>query len=68
MGTEGRLETVESAILVLSESVVVLQELAVRQQEQLEEMRRDNAMTRRLWVKLAAKYGWEDEDLFHEDT
>ena len=67
MATERRLDTVEAAILVLSESVVVLQELAVRQQEQLEEIRRDNAMTRRPWVKLAAKYGWDDDDLFHED-
>ena len=33
-----------------------------RQQEQLDEVRQDAKMTRRLWVRLATKYGWLDED------
>lgn len=35
-----------------------------RQQEQLAEVREDAKMTRRLWVRLATKYGWlDDEDV-----
>ena len=30
--------------------------------ERLEETRRDTAMTRRLWVNLAKKNGWLDDD------
>ena len=33
-----------------------------RQQEQLDEVRQDTKMTRRLWVRLATKYGWLDEE------
>jgi hypothetical protein len=43
------------------------QTLLERQDARLDEQRRDNAMTRRLWVRLAQKYGWVDEDgLFDE--
>ena len=36
-----------------------------RQQALLEEVRRDSAQTQRLWVRLAERHGWlEDDDLF----
>ena len=35
-----------------------------RMDARLEEARRDNAQTQRLWVRLCRKHGWlEDEDL-----
>ena len=35
-----------------------------RQEEHLDEVREDAKMTRRLWVRLAKKYGWlDDEDV-----
>jgi hypothetical protein len=34
-----------------------------RQEAMLEEIRRDSKQTQRLWVRLAQRYGWiEDED------
>ena len=40
------------------------QETMDRQDAMLQEMRRDNQQTRRLWVRLCKKYGWlDDEDL-----
>lgn len=33
-----------------------------RQKAMLEEVRREAAQTRRLWVRLARRYGWLDED------
>ena len=38
------------------------QETLERQQELLEEMRRDTQQTQRLWVRLAQRHGWLDED------
>ena len=41
--------------------------MSQRQEEQLAEVREDTKMTRRLWVRLATKYGWlDDEDLEEE--
>ena len=38
--------------------------LQVNQNELLEEVRRDSQQTQRLWVRLAQRYGWlEDDDL-----
>ena len=38
-----------------------------RQQEILEEVRRDARQTQRLWVRLAQRHGWlEDDDLLTE--
>ena len=62
-----RVETVEAAILLVTGLLEAHDGRMAKMEEQLEEQRRDNAMTRRLWVKLAAKYGWEDDDLFHEE-
>ncbi len=38
------------------------QEILAHQQELLDEVRQDTKMTRRLWVRLATKYGWLDEE------
>ena len=38
------------------------QELLERQQEMLAEIRRDAQQTQRLWVRLAQRYGWLDEN------
>ena len=38
-----------------------------RQQEQLDEIRRDAKMTQRLWVRLATKHGWLDEEDLNGD-
>ena len=43
------------------------QETLERQQEILEEVRRDARQTQRLWVRLAQRHGWlEDDDLLSE--
>ena len=43
------------------------QAILERQQQLLEEIRRDASQTQRLWVRLAQKYGWlEDDDLFQQ--
>ena len=35
-----------------------------RQEEELAEVREDTNMTRRMWVRLAKKHGWlDDEDV-----
>ena len=38
------------------------EELLERQQELLAEVRRDAQQTQRLWVRLAQRYGWLDEN------
>ncbi len=43
------------------------QEILARQQELLDEVREDTKMTRRLWVRLAAKHGWLDDDDLNGD-
>jgi hypothetical protein len=54
---EHRVESVEAAIRLLTG-------IAEQQQTLIEEVRREGAMTRRLWVRLCRKYGWlDDEDL-----
>jgi hypothetical protein len=38
-----------------------------RQQTLLEEIQRDSQQTQRLWVRLAERYGWlDDEDLTND--
>ena len=40
------------------------EEMLKRHEEMLLEIRREAAMTKRLWTRLAQRYGWlEDEDL-----
>ncbi|MDE2718636.1 MAG: hypothetical protein OXI33_16720 [Chloroflexota bacterium] len=78
MTTEQRLERLEETDRKLTELTADVirmiqhqqeqldqhQERIDHQQEQLEEIRTDAKMTRRLWMRLAAKYGWlDDEDV-----
>ena len=37
------------------------------QRELLDEVRQDTKMTRRLWVRLATKHGWLDDDDLNGD-
>ncbi len=55
-------------LVVMSEKLVEMdRQLMVaiaRTDEKLEEIRKDTRQTQRLWVKLAQKHGWlDDEDL-----
>ena len=70
MSMEDRIAHVETETSNLDVQVKLLTGIAERQLELLErldanlgEVRRDTEMTRRLWVHLARKHGWlEDED------
>ena len=76
MTTEQRLERLEETDRKLTELTADVirmiqyqqeqldqhQEILAHQQELLDEVRQDTKMTRRLWVRLAAKYGWLDEE------
>ncbi len=67
---ERRVERLESIAEGQQAQVGLLTSIAERQQaslehlgDLLEEVRRDTAQTRRLWVRLAQRYGWlEDGD------
>ena len=79
MTTEERLD--EEVSIQLKETSMQLTELMTevvrlvhrqderlqRQQEQIDEIREDTKLTRRLWVRLAAKYGWLDEEDLNGD-
>ena len=81
MTTEERLDRLEETDRKLTElaaDVVAIlrhqqeqldhhQERIDHQQEQLEEIHRDARMTQRLWVRLATKYGWLDDEDSEED-
>ena len=68
---EQRFRSVEACIGILTsiaerqqDSIDSLKALAERHDDRIEEMRRDNRQTQRLWVRLCKKYGWlDDEDL-----
>ena len=61
---DGRITSVETAIRLLSSIAERQQTLLERLDARLEEARRDNRQTQRLWVRLCKKYGWlDDEDL-----
>ncbi len=76
MTTEQRLERLEETDRKLTELTADVirmiqyqqehldqhQEILAHQQELLDEVREDTKMTRRLWVRLATKYGWLDEE------
>ena len=42
-------------------------EMLERHRELLDEVREDTKMTRRLWVRLATKHGWLDDEDSEED-
>ena len=43
------------------------QTMLERQDVMLEEIRRDARQTQRLWVRLAQRYGWLDDDELEDD-
>ena len=78
MTTEQRLARLEETTNILGELMATVvgmvqrqedligqqQEILARQQELLHEVREDAKMTRRMWVRLATKHGWlDDEDV-----
>lgn len=68
---EERQERLEETDRILAELTQHQQEqldgiirILQRQEEQLGEVREDAKMTRRMWVRLAKKHGWlDDEDV-----
>ena len=70
MVMEERLTTVEGTVAHQDACITLLTSIAERQQDlleridaNLEQVQHDTEMTRRLWVHLARKHGWlEDED------
>ena len=69
MTTEENLERLKELGVQLDELKTTADAMIQRQKKQLAEMREDTKMTRRLWVRLAAKYGWlDDEDLDGDGT
>ena len=68
---EERQERLEETDRILAELAQHQQEqldgiirMLQRQEEQLAEVREDTNMTRRMWVRLAKKHGWlDDEDV-----
>ena len=62
--TEERFRTLEDIVQGHEARINLLTGIAERQQDLLEEVRRDANQTQRLWVRLSRKYGWlDDEDL-----
>ena len=62
MTLEGRVEALENTSNGQEARIRLLELLAERSLDLIEEIRRDNQQTQRLWVRLAQRYGWLDED------
>ena len=69
MSTEERLSYVEAGLTNHQVQLNLLSSIAERQLELLErldanmeEVRRDTKMTQRLWVRLAQRHGWIEDD------
>ena len=57
-------QTLATMLVSHDEQLASLREDANRTKDLLDEAREDNRMTRNLWVNLARRYGWlDDEDL-----
>ena len=67
MTTEGRLDRLEEVSEKLTELMATVVTAIQHQQELLDEVRQDTKMTRRLWVRLATKHGWLDDDDLNGD-
>ena len=66
---EQRIESLSDMTLGHEARIRLLEMLMERAIALQEELRRDNVQTRRLWVKLAERYGWTDDDgLFSDPT
>ena len=66
---EHSLQHHDAAIALLTElmerstgRIEMLEGIAERQQALLRQVQRDFAVTRRLWTRLALRYGWLEED------
>ena len=62
MTTQDRIEALEQTVRTHDVMINMLVSIGERQQELLEEIRRDNQQTQRLWARLAQRYGWLDDD------
>ena len=58
--------TLEDRVTSVEQAIGLLTLLAERQQETLEEIRRDNRQTRRIWIAIARKQDLFDEDEFDD--
>jgi hypothetical protein len=58
--------TLEDRVTSVEQAIGLLTLLAERQQEYLEEIRRDNRQTRRIWIAIARKQELFDEDEFND--
>ena len=58
--------TLEDRVTSVEQAIGLLTLLAERQQETLEEIRRDNRQTRRIWMAIARKQEFFDEDEFDD--
>ena len=58
--------TLEERVTSVEEAIGLLTLIAERQQESLEEMRRDNRQTRQIRIAIARKQGLFDEDEFND--
>ena len=64
---EERIQQLETSSRTHDVMLNLMISIGERQQEILEEIRRDARQTQRLWVRLAQKHGWlEDDDLATE--
>ena len=61
MTTQDRIEALEQTVRTHDVMINMLVSIGERQQELLEEIRRDNQQTQRLWTRLAQRYGWLDD-------
>ena len=62
MSLEDRVATLEDTSRTHEVMLNMLISIGERQQELLEEIHRDTQQTQRLWVHLAKKHDWIDDD------
>ena len=64
---EKKLDEHAGMLRTLTDNMVTLTETMGTLAENLEELRRDSRHTQRLWIRLAQKNGWlDDDDLWDE--
>ena len=63
-----RAETLEEMVAGHEARLNLLSTIAERQQQLLEEVQRDARHNRRMWTRVARRYGWlDDKDLFPDE-
>ena len=60
--TDRRLDAHDESVRLLTQILAGIGQRIEQNEALLEEVRRDSAQTRRLWVRLAQRYGWLDDD------